>query len=381
MRVVYVIDSVDRPGGAEQALAAMAGPLVERGVDLEVAYLLDRPGLQEELIEAGATLHPVLQGQRRAHVTLLRDLLRQRRPQLVHTTLFESDLAGRIAAVAERVPVVSSLVNASYGPEHRASPGVRTTRLLAAQGLDALTAQSVRRFHAISTHVAATMARRLLVRPGRIDVIPRGRDPQRLGERTPDRRAKVRADLGVGPDVPLVLCAARHEFQKGLDVAVDAMATVVRRRPDTVLLIAGREGNATAGIRDAIARHSIEGQVRLLGARSDVPDLMAAADLFVAPSRWEGLGSAVVEAMGVGVPLVVTDVPALEEAVGSPECARIVPTANASTLAAAVLEALRDPSSSQQRARAARRRFDERYRIDRVADQMVAFYERSLSSR
>ena len=78
MRVVYVIDSVDRPGGAEQALAVMAGPLVERGVDLEVAYLLDRPGLQEELIEAGATLHPVLQGQRPAHVSSAKPAARRR---------------------------------------------------------------------------------------------------------------------------------------------------------------------------------------------------------------------------------------------------------------------------------------------------------------
>jgi glycosyltransferase involved in cell wall biosynthesis len=378
VRVLYVIDSVVRPGGAEQALAAMAGPLVDRGVDLEVAYLLDRVGFQQELEAVGVTLHQVFKDSRRERYTALRSLLRSRRPNLVHTTLFEADIAARPAAASVRVPVVSSLVNASYGPEHKASPGVPTSRLLAAQGVDLASAQLVRRFHAISEYVADVMSRRLLVPRRRIDVIPRGRDPRRLGERTVIRRVDVRKELGIDLDAPLIVAAARHEHQKGLDVLVNAMGAVVPRRPDAVLLVAGREGNATAAITDAAEAHGLDKSVRLLGPREDVADLMAAADVFVAPSRWEGLGSAVVEAMGVGVPLVVTDVPALHEAVGSAECGSIVPVADPGRLGDAVLDVLNDPGTAQRRATAARARFDQLYRLDRVVDQIMAFYKRAL---
>jgi glycosyltransferase involved in cell wall biosynthesis len=86
----------------------------------------------------------------------------------------------------------------------------------------------------------------------------------------------------------------------------------------------------------------------------------------------------VVEAMSVGVPLVVTDVPALHEAMGSAECGSIVPVADPGRLGDAVLDVLDDPGVGQRRATAARARFDQLYRLDRVVDQIVAFYQRAL---
>jgi len=208
--------------------------------------------------------------------------------------------------------------------------------------------------------------------------VPRGRDRALLGHPSPERRAAVRADLGLAADVPVLLCAARHEYQKGLDVVVDALGEVRRAGPGAVLLIAGREGNLTPLMREVMAKRGVTDAVRLLGPRSDVPDLLTAADAFVAPSRWEGLGSAVLEAMAMRTPIVASDVPAIRETVGSDERALLVPPGDAAALAAALVATLGDSAAAALRAAAAAARFEERYDIEPVVDGMLRLYANAL---
>ncbi|MFC9329836.1 glycosyltransferase family 4 protein [Kitasatospora sp. NPDC057015] len=374
-----MIDSLDRAGGAEQSLTAMAPQLVRSGVRLDVAYLRESPGgFQAELTAAGAVVFGVHHATRTRTAAALHALVRERRPDLVHTTRYESDVLGRAAALAAGRPVVSSLVNSAYGPEHVRARGLSPWKVRAAQAVDAATAQGTRRFHALTRHVAAAMARRLRIRGDRIDVVPRGRDPQLLGDVTPERRGAVRAALGLAEDVPVVLAAARQQYQKGLDVLLEAWPQVRRQAPGAVLLLAGGEGAESGRLR-ALAERA--GEVRFLGPREDVFDLMAASDAFAVPSRWEGLGSTAMEAMGVGVPLVCSDVPALRETVGSGDYARLVAPEQPGALAAALVDTLGDRVAAGVRARSARARFLTSFTLHQVTGQMVEFYERSLRSR
>ncbi|GHH75320.1 hypothetical protein GCM10018781_43940 [Kitasatospora indigofera] len=379
MHVLYVIDSLERVGGAEQSLAAMAPQLVRSGVRLDVAYLGESPGgLQAELTLAGAGVFGVHHGTGAGTAAALRKLVRERRPDLVHTTRYRSDVLGRAAALAAGTPVVSSLVDSVYGPEHLRTRGLSPWKVRAAQAVDAATAQGTRRFHALTRHVAAAMSRRLRIRADRIDVVPRGRDPELLGTVTPERRGAVRAGLGLADDVPVVLAAARQQYRKGLDILLEAWPQVRREVPGAVLLLAGDEGPESARLR-ALAGSA--GDVRFLGPRGDVFDLMAAADAFAVPSRREGLGGTAIEAMGVGVPLVCADVPALRETVGSGDYALLVAPERPAALAAALAEALDDRAAAGVRAKSARARFLTAFTLHQVTGQMVQFYERSLRLR
>ncbi|MET7300395.1 glycosyltransferase [Embleya sp. NPDC005575] len=387
MHVLQVIDSVDRVGGAERAAVAMAPQLIRRGITLDIAYLLDLDGFQPELAEAGVSLFGVHRGSRAGSARGLARVIRDRRPDLVHTTLYEADIAGRIAAVATGVPVVSSLVNTSYGAEMRTQPGIRPWKLRAAQGLDAASARGVRRFHALTEHVACVMSRRLGVRRSRIEVVPRGRDRELLAAAR-DRRELTRAALGIGTDVPVLVTAARQEYQKGLDVLITAFARVRREVPDAVLLLAGPDGSRTESLRRLAAETGGIGDsaggaepVRFLGHRDDVPDLMGAADVFVLPSRWEGLGSVLIEAMGVGTPIVTSDLPPVREITGAGDCAALVPPDSPEALATALVAALTEREKTAMRTEAAYRRFGEEYTIDSVCDRMVAFYARAIDPR
>jgi glycosyltransferase involved in cell wall biosynthesis len=381
VQVLYVIDSLV-PGGAERSLAAMAPYLVAGGIRLEVATLADRPGLQAELAAAGVRLHRLDgSGGRAGWVRRTGRLIRERRPDLVHTTLFEADQAGRVAAVLCRTPVVSSLVNVAYGPEQQSSGGVGGLKLAAVRQLDALTARPVVRFHAVSEHVADVMARRLRLPGARVEVVPRGRDPQLLGSRTPERRARARAALGVGPgdEQPVILAVGRQEPQKGFDTLVEAVPRVLAAVPGARCFVAGREGTQTARLQALVEGIGVRDAVRFLGARADVYDLLCAADLFAFPTRWEGMPGAILEAMALEAPIVASDVPPVREAVSDGVSARLVPPDQPEALAAAMVETLRDRAGAAARAARALADFQARFTIGRAADGMLAFYEHALS--
>ena len=204
VHVLYVIDSLI-PGGAERSLAALAPGYVARGVRLDVAYLRDRPGLQDELIAAGAELFCLDgRGGRVGWLRRARKLVQERQPDLIHTTLADSNLVGRVAGRLARIPVVSSLVNVQYGPEHSSDPNVVAWRMKILQAVNAASARKVARFHAVTQEVAEVMARRLRIPKEHIDVIPRGRDPKVLGKKTDQRRAAARTMLGIADDTTLV---------------------------------------------------------------------------------------------------------------------------------------------------------------------------------
>jgi glycosyltransferase involved in cell wall biosynthesis len=359
-------------------LAVLAGLYPARGIALEVAYLHDRPGLHEALAAAGARLTSLAgPDERRGWVRRAAALVRDRRPDLVHTTLFEADIAGRLAGASARVPVVSSLVSVRYGG---AEPGIRAWRLLGAQVADIATARLVRRFHAVSSHVANVMARRLLVPRSRVDVVPRGRDPEALGRRTAERTARARDMLGASSGDRLVLAVARHEYPKGLDVLLRALPSVRAKVSGVRLIVAGREGHQTAALHALIGELGIGDGVTFLGHRADVADLLCAADLFVLPSRREGFPGAVLEAMALEVPIVATAIAGVSDAVGDGEHAMLVPPENPEALAAAVVAALGSPEACRERALAALARFHDHFTIDRAADGMMRFYEAALSA-
>jgi glycosyltransferase involved in cell wall biosynthesis len=376
MRVLYLIDSL-APSGAETSLAALAPHLIAGGVDLEVAYFHERPGVHDRLRAAGATLtHIGDHGGRVGRIARTRAILRDRRPDLLHTTLFEADIAGRTAAKLARTRAVTSLVNDSYGPGHTNAEQLGW-RLRAAHVLDATTAQFAVRFHANSHHVASTMRARLHIGRIPIDVVHRGRDAAELGTRTPDRRAAARDALGIDDATPLVLGVGRIEAQKGFDVLVRAMTEVAVSVPGVRCVIAGRDGAASVGLRSQISETGMVERITLLGHRTDPAELFCAADVIAFPSRREGLPGTLIEAMALECPIVATDLPNIREVTGG-HAAALVPVEDHRRLAAAVTDVLQGRSGDPATMATARERFFEHFTIEASAAGMLAFYEAAL---
>ena len=378
LHVLYLIDTL-RPGGAERSLAALTPHYRDLGIKLDVATLVETDGLQDEIQAGGAELFSVgPTGGRIGQARRFADLVRYRRPDLVHTTLFESDVVGRVGARVAHTHVVSSLVNEAYGPEHAAEPGIRPIRLRAAQALDAFTAAATVRMHAVSERVSEIMSRRLVYPRDRIDVIPRGRDPVVLGRRTTERRERVRGGLGVGPPTMVVLAVARQEPQKDLGTLVRAFARVRAVQAASHLYIAGRQGSATSDLERDIAELELGSSVTLLGERADVADLLCAADVFVLSSRREGMPGSVIEAMALETPVVASDLPQVREIV-SDECAMLVRPGDVDGFTKAILECQEHRDATERRVERAFITFGEHFTITETARRMIGFYERCLA--
>jgi glycosyltransferase involved in cell wall biosynthesis len=160
--------------------------------------------------------------------------------------------------------------------------------------------------------------------------------------------ARVRAALGLPDGTALLLTAARLAPQKGLDVLAEAVRIVARRRPDLPLLAAvAGEGPLDEQLRRA---GEAGAPLRLLGPRPDVADLLAAADLVIVPSRWEGQPLIVQEALRAGAPVLATDAGGTREV--TDDAVVLVPPGDAAALADAV-ERLLDDAAERRRLREA----------------------------
>lgn len=380
--IIHVINGLGT-GGAERSLAEMLPYLIAGGFAPVVACAFKRrDGVQEIVERIGVPIRLFRGASLFGRASILRRLIREMRPALVHTAIFESDIVGRLAAAGTGVPVLTSLVNTSYDAVRRADPNVGRIRLLAAQHLDGFTARRLTTwFHAITNAVREAAVSSLHIDPDRVTVVTRGRDPTRLGVPSYARRTRAREQLGIAPDAEVLVNIGRQEFQKGQRVLLRAIDAVLQHRPRAILLIAGRTGNATAEL-ERLRRALVHGdRVRMLGHRDDVPELLAASDLFVFPSLYEGLGGAVLEAMALGVPLVASRIPAIMEIAHEGGNALLVPPGQPEPLGAAICTLLDDEGMRQAFGQHSRRLFLEHYTLERSARQMAELFHQVIGLR
>jgi glycosyltransferase involved in cell wall biosynthesis len=183
-----------------------------------------------------------------------------------------------------------------------------------------------------------------------------------------EAQAKLRAELGAA-DRPLIVSVARLADQKGLPTLLDAAGGWARRTPRPLVAIAG-DGPLESGLRARIDAENLP--VLLLGRRSDVPELLAAADVAVVPSIWEGQPLIVQEVLRAARPLVATEVGGIPVMVG--EAALLIPPGDGAELERAVRRVLDDPGLAERLASAAAAQAERLPTHDDAIDQLTATY-------
>jgi glycosyltransferase involved in cell wall biosynthesis len=259
-------------------------------------------------------------------------------------------------------------------------PAVATRRMdrRVARGLRSrlLYGHLIRRVAAIAPAVADCL-REGGVDPERIEVITDAVDPERVEPARP--REATRDALGVGHDEALVLGVGALFDRKGWDVLLEAFASLDSETGrKSVLRIAGDgpEREALRSRRDALG---LAKRADLLGFRYDVADLLHASDVFVLPSRREGLGVACLEAMAAGRAVVASRVGGLGQVIEDGETGLLVPPGEAAPLSQALSRLLGDPDLRQRLAKAGRARVLERHLPEQLVDAYAAMYERVLA--
>lgn len=359
-------------GGAEMHLLALTKGLRARGHVPEVVYLKGAGELAGDFLRAGVAVHKIpLERPLEAPRALwqLQRFLRRARPDVVHTHLLKADAVGALAAAlaGKRRVLVSSKHN-----DERALLDPAVSRV---HGLLSTLNQRV---IVLSEHVGRFVADHGRVDPRKIRRIYYGVDPATFESAGPGR---IREELGFTADHFVVTCVARFAPQKAHDVLLKALAQALTEDPRLRLLLVGDDPFGDHRARaEAVARDlKLGDRVRFLGIRRDVPSILAASDLFVMSSLWEGLGLVFLEAMAAGLPIVATRVSAIPEVVPHGRAGLLVPARDATALARAILDVAARADRGRSFGREGKAWVRERFGLERMIDETLLVYEGLVS--
>jgi glycosyltransferase involved in cell wall biosynthesis len=214
--------------------------------------------------------------------------------------------------------------------------------------------------------------------PARARVIYNGVDPARFA--APVDRAKVRRSFGLSEEDRAIVSLGRLRRQKGHDVALRAMTEIAAAEPRARMLVVG-DGPERARLEKLHARLGLAGRAIMTGQREDVPGILAAADCLVAPSRYEGFGLAVAEAMAAGAPVVASRVDSIPEIVEDGVSGLLVRPGDARDLARGVVRVLGDAELARSLGERGRARVAERFTLDRMLRAYEELYENVLRAK
>jgi glycosyltransferase involved in cell wall biosynthesis len=213
---------------------------------------------------------------------------------------------------------------------------------------------------------------------GRIQVIENGIDVAQY--RPSHDRSALRRKLGLTPDRRYVANVARLHPVKDQATLVRAFSMVAATHAEVDLLLVG-DGPERGRLQALVTEMGLVTRVNFLGVRSDVPDILRAADLFALTSVSEAASLTLLEAMAAGLPVVVTDVGGNPEIVRDGQEGLLVPRGDAEKTAAALLRLLRNPNEAESLGQAGARRVQERYRLERTIESYGELYERLSPQR
>ncbi len=372
MKILHVITTLD-VGGAEMHLLSQVRGQCARGHELRVCYLKGEGSLAKDFRSAGA--------EHVGRVGWLPFGARSLAPHLpwadvVHSHLLKADGLAALTATlhGRRARLISG--------KHNDEQVLRRPLVSLVHGL---IARLPRRTVVLSDHVG-----RFFREHGRmseegmrriyygIDRVPF----ERARDADPAERAALRASFGFGPDDVLFVCVARFAPQKAHDVLLDAFAAATRYEgaPPMGLLLVGDDPFGDG--RQRAERHArsldLGQRVHFAGIRRDVPALLAASEVFVMSSLWEGLGLVFLEAMACGLPVLSTRVSAIPEVVQEGVTGLLVSAGDVSELARGFATLARDGERRRELGEAGQERVRSHFGIERMVEETLAVYREVL---
>lgn len=359
--------------------------LVAAGHDV-VAVSADGPDVA--VLEASGIRHRALLGSTRgfdlrADLSAARSfaaIVRDEKPDMVHTHNPKPGVYGRVLARLLGVPVVVNTVHGLF-----ATPEDPLRRRSFVYGLEALASRFSHLELVQNIEDVELMLRTPLAPSAKVRHLGNGIDLTRFNPDTAaSSRREVRQELGLAPDSVVVLSVGRLVAEKGFRELVEASAAV--EEAHTILLVGPEDQEKADALPASLLAQARRRGVRTLGHRTDVERLLAAADVFVLASYREGFPRVAMEAAASGLPVIATDIRGCRQVVDHDDTGLLVPRREVAPLAEALRRLIRDPELRTRMGKAGRIKaeaeFDERMVVSRllaayhdlnvVAPQLVA---------
>jgi len=374
VRILHVITTLD-VGGAEMHLLAQVRGQAARGHEVRVAYLKGHGSLVDDFRSAGAR-EVVRVGSGPALAFRLWPHLRW--AEIVHSHLLKADMATALLATlaGRRGGLIAS--------KHNDEQVLRRPLVAFVHGcLGSLPQRTI----CLSDHVARFIEEHGRIPRERLVRIYYGLDPKPFERAADDvsARAAARSEFGYRDEDTVFVCVARFAPQKAHDVLLRAFreATSTPGAPAMRLLLIGDDPFGDGRTRaEALARELELGElVTFAGIRRDVPRWLAASDVFVMCSLWEGLGLVFLEAMAARLPVLATRVSATPEVVEDRVTGVLVPVRDERALAAAMTELARAPQRRAEFGLRGRERVGRVFGLERMVDETLELYAQVQRAR
>jgi len=296
------------------------------------------------------------------------------KPDIVHSTLFKSDAVTRILKNDYDIFLINSYVNNNYNPLRFEDLNlVQGFKMRLVQLYDTLTSKKADFFISNSETIKKAKAKATLTSEKKIKVIYRGRDISKFAKvRESDKNNLISELNAKGKTV--FLNVSRLIQRKGQMDLIEALPELIIHDPNILLLVAGH-GNFREDLLNKIEILNLQNNIKLLGRRQDVPELLEIAEIFVFPSYFEGLPGALIEAMLAEKIIVCSDIPENKECVDE-NSAIFFERGNSVDLANKILYALNNRESLRLLGENARLQAIEKFEIGSIAKQ----YEETYSS-
>lgn len=326
-------------GGIERKILAILPRLDPTRFRVRVVCLRERGALASELEAAGIPVELCPMNSRLSPHGLanLTALIRRYKIDIVHAHMYRSNVPATIAAHLARVPVVIAQVH-----------NVDTWESRRQRWIDRLLCRWRTNIIAVSEEVRRDIVENLHVPREKVKVIYNGVDLTLFSDRS--LREPTRFALGLAPKDTTIIYHGRLVAQKNPEILLKIGREVALRRGKRVQVIIAGDGPLRSDLEAEAARMGLEGNVRFLGRRNDIPALLQAADIAVLPSFKEGFSNALIEAMAAGLPIVATNVGGNAEAIIHGRNGWIVPSRNDGAFLNAVSQLVDDPEERERMA-------------------------------
>ena len=365
-KILQLIDSLNI-GGAEVLLVDLVRGIKESGDDVSVGYSTSGP-LEKNLLKMGISLTHLPRLGRIDPFLFFRmcQLILREKPDIVHTHLFKSDLHGRLAARLCGVPVVISTSHSNDVWARRIPLGY----------LYGLTAKLADRVIVVSTSVRDYQIQYMNISNDKTIVIENGVNIQRFANQK-DAGRVLRDEFQIGIGVPLIGIIGRLQPVKDHENFLRAAVLIRNKLPDARFLIVG-DGPLSEELIIQAQTLGLGSSVIFCGIRQDIPAVMAALDVLVLSSRWEGLPVTLLEGLAAKTPVVTTAVGGIPNVVSDGESALLVPPQDSLALANACLKILQNSVLAHSLTEAGFARVKSQFSLDAMIGKTLKLYEELL---
>jgi glycosyltransferase involved in cell wall biosynthesis len=374
LRILQAVAGKDW-GGVSMMVQAIAKKLIAEGCEVTILSSPDATSVAEYSSTGARLAHSA---HWRREISPLHDLLflwemfrlcRKHRFDVVHTHSSKTGMVGRIAAWLAGTPLVVHTIHGfSF---HEFSSGLGTQFFIT---LEKIAAHFSHVMISVNSEDRETAIKRGITAPERIVTIVNGIDPGPLNGTAP---TPLRAELQLPDEAILVGSIGRLAPQKGYTYLVEAVPALRARYPQAHVIIAGN-GPEEEKLHELVKKMGLASHCHLLGFRRDIAGLLAAFDIFVTPSLWEGLSISLLEAMAAGKAIVSTAIKGNRETIQSGVNGLLVEAANPNALATAIGQLIEHPEQAQQLSQQARHSAETQFSEEKMVTEVAGLYRRWL---